>query len=91
MDNTTNWEHLESTDCSIRGLENKTKVGRRKRYAELAAVIAAVIDEQDAQYARGILKASVIAKLCEMHTRQSMTQARSQGLKDARVAKLLLR
>lgn len=86
------WGHLENNNTDLlmctRGLEGKTKAGRRQRYAEMAAVTAAVLDEQDAQYARGILEANVIAHLCEMHTRQSMMRARSQGLKDARVASM---
>jgi hypothetical protein len=91
--NDTDWESFDESgaELCVRGLWGKTKIGRRKRHAEMAAVTAAVLDEQDAQYTRGVFDASVIAYLCEMHTRQSMMRARRLGKKDAVVVTRLLR
>jgi hypothetical protein len=65
--NVPNWEQVEETciDPCARGLEGQTKIGRHQRNAETAAVVAAVLDEEEAQYARGILEVNAIAYICE--------------------------
>mmetsp|Transcript_9893 Transcript_9893/g.15857 ORF Transcript_9893/g.15857 Transcript_9893/m.15857 type:complete len:197 (-) Transcript_9893:286-876(-) len=80
-------EDEENTlEFCMRGLEWKTKEGRRNRYLEWESVVISVLDEQDLQMQKGIVEEDVIAYLCEMNTRQSITKAHQRGLRDAQEA-----
>jgi hypothetical protein len=83
------WDVYDGTDDGdecFRGLEGKTQLIRRRRHVEHKAAAAAVLDEQDEQYSRGLLDHSYIAYLYEMHTRHNMERARQRGERDAKAA-----
>lgn len=75
---------------TVRGLECKSKWGRRRRSLHVNAAVGAVIREQDFQQLRGGwgqqdgAAVEAIARICEMHTRQCVWEARQRGVSDER-------
>jgi hypothetical protein len=73
----------------LRGLECKTKEGRRRRNLHRNAAIDAVLEEQDYQFQRGVQETDAIAHISEMYTQQSRLQAQQRGHCDAQAAQAL--
>lgn len=81
MMKTGNFE--ESQEHSFRGLEHKLKAGYKQRRANKFNALNAVLEEQDRQYARGIVDADKIGSIYRQVAQNARESAFFMGLKDS--------
>lgn len=71
----------QTVECS-RGLESKTKQGKRERQMAIMDAISAVLDEQEEQMIRCAVDPEALARIYGIFSRESQTLAIEQAAQD---------
>ena len=77
-------EPCDDMDYCSRGLEGKTPDGSKKRQKNKLRVRKALLEEQEIQREEGVYDPEYLAQVCRKYSREVVTAAHSQALRDER-------
>jgi len=76
------WDQQNREGLCLRGSENHTRKGSKRRNSNIARSIQAVLEEQDMQDLDEVENADMLAHIYRIHTAKAQAAARDRGLKD---------